>query len=306
MNQFERLAQALGGRVAVGSLLIDRAAWVHQRLATAERLHLPLSEETVTETVLLDGCTALPRHVSATAYSRQDESRRTGADWEWWFGDGVGSMWFGVRVQAKKLKADRAGGWTFDLAYTPKSERAKSRPIRQVDRLLSSAAAAGLPAVYVLYNGPGLGSLSFPWPCCHFPPSGDLLGVGVVAATTAQSLADAKTLDAATVLSHARPWSCLALCPLWQGLHAIPGTVPPGPLPELALWSADLVAGLYAADPTSDRRPSERLPVGLFNWDEVPEHVRLAVMQAAGPEVPPDDLPDAIGGIVMFNSAGMG
>lgn len=105
-------------REVIGQALRDKAAWVHDRLNLAAALSLPASEETITETLLLDLRLALGCRLEIEPFTKCQESRRTGADWEWWFCDGVGQRMYGMRVQAK-LKV-KAGVPYCDLGYKPR------------------------------------------------------------------------------------------------------------------------------------------------------------------------------------------
>jgi hypothetical protein len=141
-----------------------------------------MDEETLTQSILLDLQENLDKYLDVESYSHYVESRETGADWEWWFCDGVGRRMFGMRVQAKKLKPSRRGP-SYDFGYTPKGS-----DVRQVDRLVNAADAADMPAVYALYNGAELDLSTFPWECCRDPDAG-LFGVSLLSAQAAQEMA---------------------------------------------------------------------------------------------------------------------
>jgi hypothetical protein len=295
-----------GGRIAVGELLVDRARWVQERLTQAERLALNLGEETITESLLLDMSTALPGNIIARPYTRIDESRVTGADWEWWLGDGPGRPWFGMRVQAKKLKQLRAGVFGYDFGYTP---TAVPR-IRQVDRLIEAASRVGLPAVFALYNGPQLDLDEFAWGCCHFEPERQLLGVGLLSAEAARARADQGNMDQGSVCGDSRPWSCAALCPYWLRLKdAWPGPANSPPVgAELSLWAADLIASLLAAGAVA-ARGSQRIAdivaaTALRGWTETPDYVqRLATdISATNDDRLDIPLPEDLGGVLLLTS----
>lgn len=89
-------------RAALEDVLIDRAAWVYARLKAGHHHQVELHEETLTQDLLLDISAALPA-MRVTTFTRKQESLN-GADWQWdlWF---EGQGWFGLRMQAKRLKA---------------------------------------------------------------------------------------------------------------------------------------------------------------------------------------------------------
>jgi len=187
---------------ALEDVLIDRARWTHARMTAGSRHGVDLHEKTITQNLLLDISTALPALEVRTFTERQES--RSGADWqwEWWF---EGRHWFGLRVQAKRLKPLKSGRLGYDLSY-------KSGRNRQVDLLIDDAAQAGLPAAYVLYNGPGLDTAAFGWRCRRLPPKAAFFGVSLLPAPAALALVNAGRDDFATVASASAPWSCLASC----------------------------------------------------------------------------------------------
>jgi hypothetical protein len=209
-------------RQALADVLLDRAAWTYARLDAARSLAIPQQEETITETLLLDIATALP-DLKVQAFTRAKESRN-GADWqwEWWF---QGRQWFGLRVQAKRLKTLPKHGVGYDLDYVVSARR---NPRRQVDLLVDEARADGVQAAYVLYNGPDL-SHGYTWSCRQLPPSPAFFGVSLLPATVGRNLADAQTLDLATVSARSRPWSCLVSCDPFGGCHQPWPRDPPWP-----------------------------------------------------------------------------
>lgn len=111
----------------------------------ARRAGFEANEETLTQLLL---ARVSPRG-HPTVFSRQEESRLFGADWLWWFEDR--EEWFGVLVQAKRLRADGTGSpYSFD--YTPRPSPRDPSPPSQRERLLRASRSLGVPAVYALYN----------------------------------------------------------------------------------------------------------------------------------------------------------
>jgi hypothetical protein len=200
---------------ALAAVLLDRAAWTYARLHAGRSHNVELHEETITQDLLLDISSMFP-DMSVQAFTKRQEARN-GADWqwEWWF---QGQRWFGLRVQAKRLKQRgklRRPG--YDFYY-----RSGSKGRRQVDLLIEDAESIGARAAYVLYNGPDLDISQFTWGCGRLPPSPDTFGVSLLPASVASDLADAKTVDLAAVGSRSRPWSCLTSCDPANGCHLTP------------------------------------------------------------------------------------
>lgn len=288
-------------REVIGAALKKKAGWVHGRLTDAARLGTPFGEETITETLLLDLRLELGRRLAVTPFTKYQESRVTGADWEWWFCDGIGRRMYGMRVQAKKLKLVN-GVPSYDFAYKPKKSK-----MRQIDRLLANARDVGLPAVYTLYNGPELDLNTFPWSCCREAPSAEVFGVSLLSAAGARRLADVGRTSLADVGGMSLPWSCSALCPtrlrstawdLWPG----------GAGDQVTLYVADLVTDLLARDDVRPVRLRElEAASGFRTWDEAPPYARQIVEYARQDSADsvlrdevPVQLPAGLGGVTAF------
>lgn len=140
--------------------------WVWQRIALAQQVGLAFSEETITETVLLQLASRHPGSVTIQAFSKRDEAVN-GSDWEWWIGQ-TGS-WFGMRVQAKRIKLPSE-------TFRPLQSygRSKGSTIGQIDRLISRAATDHLNPAYCLYF------VSYKWPALKAWPVYTFLGGGPI------------------------------------------------------------------------------------------------------------------------------
>lgn len=75
-------------------------------------------------------------------FNRTEESRKTGADWEWWFVFPNGRS-FAARIQAKKLKPHK--DCYPAIAYCPNGKL-------QIERLLEDCEVNGMAAFYVFYS----------------------------------------------------------------------------------------------------------------------------------------------------------
>jgi hypothetical protein len=224
-------AKELVTREALEDVLIDRAGWTHARLS-AGRLHgVELREETITQDLLLDISIALPG-LSVQTYTTRQEARN-GADWqwEWWF---EGRQWFGLRVQAKRLQRLRSGQLGYNLGY---ASGGKGSTRRQIDLLIEGAHDAGIPAAYVLYNGPDLDMTTFTWGCHRLPPKAAFFGVSLLPANVALDLLNARGDNLVSVGSASRPWSCLASCDRSGCIDE--ADLDAWPLAGLDAWSTD-------------------------------------------------------------------
>lgn len=130
---------------------------------------------------------------------------REGADWEWWFG--ADGKWFGMRVQANKLKEE-------SLEYEHLDHVTKKTKRRQVDNLIDKAAAhtPQLYPLYCFYNHWRKPEVSPRWRCGSFNNEKPLWGATVAdAERVRQALNDGiKGFDAISEIS--MPLICLACC----------------------------------------------------------------------------------------------
>lgn len=165
---------------------------------------LPISEESITDFLLLDLKRALPQNVFMHKFSKAVEGKTTGADWEWWF---VGhNRGFGMRVQAKRL-SPRTQRYE-DLGRLAGKKSGK----RQVDLLLDDARKSNLYASYCFYNFWN-SSVPLPaWKCGSFPPDPRMFGCAIADACAIESLISNSLNDLQSVAKYCLPWSCLVCC----------------------------------------------------------------------------------------------
>jgi uncharacterized protein DUF6615 len=149
------------------------------------------------------------RHPAQVKSVKIDQNREaeTGADFEWFLGEG--RNYLRMRVQAKKLDL------TSD-SYPEITNRIGRGPELQIDRLLASSKADGFLALYCFFNGPPLSGV---WPSdrCENPRlETSVRGCTVALANDVQAaLGRGRSLAALGPLS--RPWQCLTCCPLSRG-----------------------------------------------------------------------------------------
>lgn len=142
------------------------ASWVWEKIELSEKSGLAFSEETITETILLELATNHPAKVKIKAFTKNAEGVN-GSDWEWWIGNA--GRWLGMRVQAKKIKLPSE---TF--APLQKYGVKKGSKIGQIDKLLSHAKADQLNPAYCLYF------VSKKWPTLRTWPVYNIVGGGPV------------------------------------------------------------------------------------------------------------------------------
>jgi len=154
--------------------LVDGRNAVARALLLGSYTDLAPDEETLTWE-LLSAAVWRSSVITARRFTRHEESNYTGADWIWWW-EGPPGEWFGCLVQAKRLTAHRDGP-RFDYSYTPTRDGA----MPQVDQLIAAADHLDIPAAYVLYWAPNVGSPG-PWACGAIAPDFDAAAVTFIAA----------------------------------------------------------------------------------------------------------------------------
>ena len=156
-------------------------------------------EETLTEFFL----SRMSGSVRVRLHSKQEESKISGADWEWWWTDNKSAT--GMRVQAKRRKS---AGPSYDFAYVT-----QSTGVKQIDRLTDQACRDGLTPVYVLYDvGPRRSLIATACSCPVDESRAARSSVTVVGAEAARQF----TKHPDGVMGHALPVECVA-CPRRAG-----------------------------------------------------------------------------------------
>lgn len=114
---------------------------VWNRMKTAARLGLSLSEETLTECALYNIALAHQSKEILIDLATKPAEKKHGADWEWWFvRDGKA---LGFRVQAKRL---------FPRGRYNSLFKSGSDPYEQLDKLMHVSGKEGLIPLYCFYN----------------------------------------------------------------------------------------------------------------------------------------------------------
>lgn len=187
-----RIEEACVNVRAVGSRV---AHWMGQQPA--------VGEESITDWVLFELYERLP-WVRYRKFNRVEESRESGADWDWWFVSNSGAL--GLRVQAKKVitALDQYRG----LAHT-------NRRGLQIEMLLESARSAHLLPFYALYHRP---SASPPVLCKASPLlSHKAEGIFLADGTTVYTQfikGGRNPVSAEQLIATSNPLSCTFCCPL--------------------------------------------------------------------------------------------
>lgn len=161
-----------------------------------------VKEESLTDWLLYDVSKNVPS-VLYHAFTKHQEARETGADWEWWIL--FKKYFFRLRVQAKKVSTSKDN--YLELART-------NRYGLQIDMLLDGAQKANAIALYALYSAKDSRTM------CghHLAEHDDGLFFAGASRLNADFISGARQrITADDLLSRSVPFSCFACCPLVHG-----------------------------------------------------------------------------------------
>lgn len=161
-----------------------------------------VGEESITDWLLFNLSQKLPE-LSYIKFTRHQEARITGADWEWWIVGDKSSLH--LRIQAKRIKhgVDNYPG----LAY-------KNNHGSQIDKLIKDAKSKNYLPFYALYALPKINQKVL---CAGQSNSAYLQGVFLASAETINNkfiLKNKAKVDADDVLSYSNPLHCIFCCPM--------------------------------------------------------------------------------------------
>ena len=178
------------------------AHWIWERRETAKEAGFPFSEETITETILLDLATAHPAEIQIYPLNKYQEGR-LGADWEWCIYDANQFRFLRMLVQAKVLDNP-------EREYAHIDRKIGNTGVRQIDRLLETARKRGIPALYAFYNHVSdLDRLPLGNCECRICSCYSCWGCSVAFGPGIEAILPDKSFDALRKIS--KPWACLFL-----------------------------------------------------------------------------------------------
>lgn len=190
--------------------VLARQIW--KDLRDSSKANLLRGEETITDDLLLALARRHPREVKIKQFNKRQE-KSTGADWEWWFGDGI--RWFGIRTQAKRLDIP-------NLHYKNITRNIGKTGRKQIDRLIKDAHSNQCYPAFCFYNYWCESQYDPIWKCGTLAPVRELLGCTVADASAVKHSAKTVT-PLAAVDKVAWPWMCLVCC---QGFSPPGATLP--------------------------------------------------------------------------------
>jgi hypothetical protein len=177
-----------------------RAAQTWIDLRESWDLKVDVGEETLTDNNLMEVARKHSPVIRHFKFSRLQEHRESGADWDWWF-TSSSNGWIGLRFQAKKLASNGR--------YSLNSEKGRA----QADLLIRSSRAEQLVPMYVFYNAWRASDAPSSWNCETFPRVVELLGCAIAPASVIRPLLIPYRRGLAqTIAGVCLPWSCLVCC----------------------------------------------------------------------------------------------
>lgn len=158
-----------------------------------------VKEETLTDWLLYNLSEKIPA-LKYKQFTRSEEGRKTGADWEWWFVFSNKKA-FAARIQAKKLKASIDNYPS--IAYTSNGKL-------QIERLLDDSVKDGFASFYALYSTENNHNTM-----CGGRKNGEGVFLGEANKLRNEFIMQSRrALNPSDILSHTNPISCLFCCPL--------------------------------------------------------------------------------------------
>lgn len=219
---------------------LARTTW--RRRGSAKKHALSFDEEAVTQTILMDLADHYPGHAVIVPFNKVQEGK-IGADWAWAFVNVDETKVFPMLVQAKALDLN-------DIEYPEIKRFIGKTSIRQIDRLIATAASLGWPPLYAFYNH--LDDCSrIPNTCgtiemARLAPAAETWGVSIADAYQVRAALIDQSFD--THCLHSKPLHCL-LCSMGSGIR------PPGGSPDLAFRSVRSFEATVSADGAVSARP---------------------------------------------------
>lgn len=263
---------------SLGELAEDTWAHMEYQLVHGYR---PPDERAFTDHNLVELSRRHYPAVQAKLFTTTEEAH-TGADFELWFRSG--RRLIGTLVQAKKLQPDDC------YAGLARKVGAKSAAPRQIDLLIGTCSTgtrfSSYEPLYVFYNGPTPSRTPLPADRCRNGNVNDRQrGCTVARAREVCAALDAPGGPheaASDIAPLAWPWQCLLCCPnasrgsLVERVRAFLG----GHVEE---------GGWQPGEPGADGAPR------VWEWEEVPDYIRLIANGDSPGEVNPEYISDVPG-----------
>jgi hypothetical protein len=192
-------------------LLQELASKTWSQIGSGERVGIKIGEESLTDLLLLELANRFPHPTKVKKWSRREEGRRTGADWDWWFTDRKFRTCVGLRIQAKRIDYFNQKFTGFDAANAYGPQRLTLR---------QSSALEGLHPLYCLYiaspnppNEPSLcPSAGESKSGLEVKPPSSLFGCSLIGLDSVEKSLAARDQTLSFLWADLLPWSCLTCC----------------------------------------------------------------------------------------------
>jgi hypothetical protein len=190
---------------------MEASQWVWNWLKSSGSLGILPSETTITEVELWYLAKRCSPWLRVHKFTPTEESRYSGADWEWFiFDDPCPPLH--LRIQAKKFHRPSN---RYDLSHRPDHTKLNPNPPLQIERLLTSAAAVGAVPLYCFYNSADPGVLHAHQHCCCEPAKPESLGCSLASAVSLRKemlKLGIEKLPAGVVDAIHEPWQSMFCC----------------------------------------------------------------------------------------------
>lgn len=162
-----------------------------------------VGEESITDWILFELSKSVPQ-IKYIKFTKHQEARETGADWEWWFVDK--EHFIRLRIQAKRIKDD------IEDLYPKLLYSAKNHGL-QIDKLINDAIDKKAIPFYAWYYDRNSESVM----CRDKSLHGNKCGIFIASATKMYDkyVSPAKrNVQASDLLQYTNPMPCIVCCPL--------------------------------------------------------------------------------------------
>jgi hypothetical protein len=208
-----------------------------------------VNEESLTDWLLYNLSDKLPA-IKYIQFTRHQEARVTGADWEWWFVDKNHAL--SLRIQAKKIK-ENTDNYS-SIAYTNKYGL-------QIEKLIDDAESKNFLPFYTFYYAP---KITPPILCEGMTWGKTDTGIFISSATTIYDkfIIKGKTkIKDTDILDYSNPLHCLVCCQSAQSVQNV----------------YDHIQRYYPKNPDNNKQ-------GFIEKSEIPQYVKV-LLESKGKEI---------------------
>ena len=183
-------------------LAIKNSAWTWNKLRDARKYGSPFSEETITESIILEFTKYGAGKLTVKTFTKRKESFN-GSDWEWWF-TGPSHRWLGMRVQAKVLNLN-----------SEKYEHLHYK--NQLETLISDANKNDLIPLYCMYSNWNIKKYKAAIRCQSYKHTVRHYGNAILNPYKVEKLKQQGRTELSSVIEDLHPMHCIFCCTGYGG-----------------------------------------------------------------------------------------